>query len=163
MIIIDMAEDRSSVTVQLVSEQAQEQLASSFAKYATPGLVIFLRGDLGTGKTTFARGFLRGLGYQGIVKSPTYTLVEPYTLSSGIQCYHFDLYRLADGEELEFSGGRDYFDDNSISLVEWPEKAEDYLPLADIELELSYCDSGRQAIFFAGSQTGKQLMLQVFP
>ncbi len=159
----DKTYDHYCVTRQLTSEAMQEALAGDFAKYARPGLVIVLRGELGTGKTTFTRGFLRGLGYQGVVKSPTYTLVEPYEIEAGFQCYHFDLYRLADGEELEFSGGRDYFDDNAICLVEWPEKAEGYLPRADIEVDLSYLSQGRQAIIFAGSERGKQLMLQVFP
>jgi len=121
----------------LKDEEAQLKLAASIAKQTKAGCVIFLEGDLGAGKTTFVRGFLQSLGFTGNVKSPTYTLVEPY-LISGQQIYHFDLYRLGEPDELEYAGGRDYFDEESICLIEWPEKAAGYLPVADVLCQLSY-------------------------
>lgn len=141
----------------LADEASQEKLAAEFARHADAGTVIFLQGDLGTGKTTFVRGFLRGLGYQGNVKSPTYTLVEPYT-QGGKQVYHFDLYRLAEPDELEYAGGRDYFDGKSICLVEWPEKAEGYLPVADLQCHLRYENAGRQLECQANSAAGEKIL-----
>lgn len=147
----------------LESEQDLEALAADFAKHSSRDLVIFLQGNLGAGKTTFARGFLRGCGVTGIVKSPTYTLVEPYRLDGGRMCYHFDLYRLGDAEELEFTGARDYFDGDSVCLVEWPDKASGFLPVPDIICQLEYQQKGRRASFQAGSSKGKEVMLHVFP
>ncbi len=121
----------------LKNEAAQLSLASLIAAKTGSGSVIFLRGELGTGKTTLVRGFLQSLGFEGNVKSPTYTLVEPYLIDKQ-QIYHFDLYRLGTPDELEYAGGRDYFDGESICLIEWPEKAEGYLPEADIICSLSY-------------------------
>lgn len=137
-------------------------LAARFAKNSSRDLVIFLQGDLGAGKTTFARGFLRGCGFEGIVKSPTYTLVEPYELGDGKMCYHFDFYRLINAEELEFTGARDYFDGRSTCLVEWPEKAEGFLPTPDIDCQLEYHQQGRRASFSGLTDKGRQVMLRVF-
>jgi len=136
------------------------RLAQTWLKQAgSQGLVIWLRGDLGAGKTTFARGFLRGLGYQGVVKSPTYTLVEPYEPAPGRFCYHFDLYRLADAEELEFTGARDYFDADSVSLIEWPEKAAACLPVADLDCSLVLQNRGREITLQAGTDRGQTLLI----
>ncbi|HED33606.1 MAG TPA: tRNA (adenosine(37)-N6)-threonylcarbamoyltransferase complex ATPase subunit type 1 TsaE [Gammaproteobacteria bacterium] len=127
----------AEVSFFLKDEVEQLSLGSSIADRTPPGSVIFLQGELGAGKTTLVRGFLQSLGFDGNVKSPTYTLLEPYLIDNQ-QIYHFDLYRLGTPDELEYAGGRDYFDGESICLVEWPEKAEGYLPEADIICSLNY-------------------------
>lgn len=118
---------------------------------------VFLQGELGAGKTTLSRGILRAYGYQGAVKSPTYTLVEPYELG-GTQVHHFDLYRLGDPEELEFIGARDLFSEDSLCLVEWPSRGEGWLPLADLTVTLSVVGTGREANVVAGTPHGDHVL-----
>lgn len=124
------------------------------------GLVIFLEGDLGMGKTTLSRGVIRGLGHSGAVKSPTYTLVEPY---EEVQppAYHFDLYRLANPEELEYMGIRDYLNGESLCLIEWPERGAGVLPEPDLEIRLEAKDGGRSLVLAARSEAGAGLLKQL--
>lgn len=119
--------------------------------------IIYLQGELGTGKTTLVRGFLRGLGFQGRVKSPTYTLVEPYDID-GRPVFHFDLYRVTDGEELEQFGIRDYFAEGAICLVEWPDRAPQTLPVPDLWLILDYAASCHTVTFKACSEQGRKAL-----
>lgn len=116
---------------------------------------IYLEGELGAGKTTLTRGILRAYGYKGAVKSPTYTLIEPYELE-GRRIYHLDLYRLSDPEELEFIGGRDVLDDDALCLVEWPSRGEGWLPQADLTIHLTVASTGRLATLEGHSQRGQQ-------
>ncbi len=116
-------------------------------------MVIYLRGELGAGKTTLARGILRGLGYAGRVKSPTYTLVEVYKLSR-LYLYHFDFYRLEDRDGWLDAGFRDYFDEGAVCLVEWPEKAGGTLPPADLDVHLAIEGDGRVATLVGHTDAG---------
>ena len=140
--------------VNLPDEEATLALGHALAAGAQPGRVVHLIGDLGAGKTTLARGFLRGLGYAGRVKSPTYTLVEPYTVSS-LHLYHFDFYRLKNEAEWLSSGFREYFDPHSLCLVEWPERAGASLPPPDLAVTLRFSGEGRQATITAHSPSGR--------
>lgn len=144
-----MTSEKTNQTLHIPDENAMMQLGGKIAEQFPDGGIVLLKGDLGAGKTTLVRGLLRHLGFQGIVKSPTYTLVEPYKLAER-RVYHFDLYRLGDPEELEYIGGRDYWDSDSLCLIEWPEKALDYLPQADLELHISYNKSGRSVEIVKG-------------
>lgn len=116
--------------------------ADKFASDVQLPLVIWLAGDLGAGKTTFARGFIHALGYKGRVKSPTYGLLEQYQLES-LQVLHMDLYRIGDPGELEFLGLVDLLDDNTIVLIEWPENGGRWLPKPDFIFEFAYASPGR--------------------
>ncbi|MBT4836925.1 MAG: tRNA (adenosine(37)-N6)-threonylcarbamoyltransferase complex ATPase subunit type 1 TsaE [Methylococcales bacterium] len=123
-------------------EESLADFARQISKKILPGSIVFLQGDLGVGKTTFVRKYLLALGFKGHVKSPTYSIVESYQLSQ-IQVAHFDLYRLSDGEELEYMGFREYLDAQSICFIEWPEKASGFLPEADMVISLEYHQQGR--------------------
>ena len=141
----------------LSDEAATLALGAMLAKALTPGLTIYLDGELGAGKTTLIRGALRGLGYQGKVKSPTYTLVELYTVSS-LYLYHFDFYRFADPSEWVDAGFREHFNPDTVCFVEWPEKAGEYLPIPDVRIVLSVVDTGRSLHLNAESEAGKKCL-----
>ena len=137
---------------------AGHNLASAVAPFiaAAPGaIVIYLHGRLGAGKTTLCRGFLRGFGHEGSVKSPTYTLVEPYHPPGG-EVYHFDLYRLKDPAELDYLGVEEYFRHGSVCLLEWPEKGEERIPLPDLSLTLLPHAAGRNLQLAGCSERGKK-------
>ena len=126
-----------------------------------PGrLLVYLEGDLGTGKTTLVRGILRGLGHQGPVRSPTYTLIEPYELA-GRDVNHCDLYRLRHPSELDELGIRELRTPRSLLLVEWPERAEGRLGEPDISLQLGYLDQGRMVEIVAGSDGGRRVLARL--
>lgn len=134
-------------TRELADEAATLQAGRDFAKQLSAGMTVYLHGDLGAGKTTFVRGVLQGLGHEGKVKSPTYTLVEPYELAN-FQLYHFDLYRFTDEYEWDAAGFSEYFNEMSVCMVEWPEKAGTLLPKPsfDVELKLPNAQLNQQSI-----------------
>ena len=131
----------ASLFLDLPDEAATLALGAGLGRALAPGLTIWLRGDLGAGKTTLTRGLLRELGFSGRVKSPTYTLVELYEFTR-FNLYHFDLYRFADPDEWEGAGFREYFNPASVCLVEWPDKAGGLLPVPDVAVELEFFDDG---------------------
>jgi tRNA threonylcarbamoyladenosine biosynthesis protein TsaE len=138
----------------LATEDDTLALGRALAPLLVPGMVLHLRGDLGAGKTTLARGILQGLGHQGRVKSPTYTLVEPYQFSR-LYLYHFDFYRFESPQELDDAGLRECFGAHALCLVEWPEKAGAKLPAADLTLAMYVAGSGRRVEVSAAGVAGK--------
>lgn len=143
----------SDYAQRLVDEQATLMLGARLAPCLAGGAVLYLHGDLGAGKTTFTRGIMRGLGMNGTVKSPTYTLVESYDLAHST-VYHFDLYRLADAEELEFMGIRDYDLQGAIIIIEWPELGKGFLPAPDLDIEIRHAGEQRRLHLTVRSERG---------
>ncbi|CAI8965737.1 N(6)-L-threonylcarbamoyladenine synthase, TsaE subunit [Pseudomonas sp. IT-196MI5] len=144
----------SEVTLYLADEQAMSDFGARIARITQGHGLIFLEGNLGMGKTTLSRGIIRGLGHAGAVKSPTFTLVEPYEIGD-IRAFHFDLYRLVDPEELEYLGIRDYFEDDALCLIEWPEKGAGFLPKPDLTITISPQDSGRSLNILSQGSRGE--------
>jgi len=144
----------SEVTLYLADEQAMNDLGARIARVTQGHGLIFLEGNLGAGKTTLSRGIIRGLGHVGAVKSPTFTLVEPYEIGD-IRAFHFDLYRLVDPEELEYLGIRDYFEDDALCLIEWPDKGAGFLPKPDLTITISPQDSGRSLKILSQGSRGE--------
>ncbi|MCG6932343.1 MAG: tRNA (adenosine(37)-N6)-threonylcarbamoyltransferase complex ATPase subunit type 1 TsaE [Gallionella sp.] len=143
----------------LDDESATIALAGRLAKRLRPGMVIFLHGDLGAGKTTLVRGIMNAMGYSGRIKSPTYTLVEPYHIN-GLDLRHFDLYRLNDEAEWEAAGFRDEFDGRNIFLIEWPEKAMGFIPKADIDITFEILPDGRDVGIKGNTPSGRECLEQ---
>jgi len=153
-----------AMTIDLPDEDATHQLATRLAPMlcgthpSLPDLPaggrIHLRGDLGAGKTTFARGLLRAAGIKGRIKSPSYALLESYNLSN-LHFYHLDFYRFSDSLEWIDAGFRDILDDANVVLIEWPERAGNVLPPPDLDVHLDYTSSGRQAVLVAHSEKGR--------
>lgn len=146
--------------LRLADEDRQVALGECLGKALEGEGRVYLEGTLGAGKTTLTRGILRAHGHRGAVKSPTYTLVEPYELD-GQRIHHFDLYRLGDPEELEFIGGRDLLDDGALCIVEWPQRGEGWLPPPDLRIHLTLADEGREARIEAGSDRGRRALARL--
>jgi tRNA threonylcarbamoyladenosine biosynthesis protein TsaE len=149
--------------VALADEAATQRLGTALAQAlpeGSPAWLLGLSGDLGAGKTTLARALLRALGVAGPVRSPTYTLVEPYALARG-ECLHLDLYRLADPAELDFLGLDEQYATSSLWLVEWPERAVERLPPMDLCLQLCRAGAGRQAVLTSATPRGRDWWQQV--
>ena len=143
--------------IELADETAMVAFGQAISALIKNPMVITLQGQLGAGKTTLSRGILQGLGHCGSVKSPTYTLVEPYRLPAG-QVFHFDLYRIIDAEELEYMGFSEYLAEALLCLIEWPERGQGFLPQADVAIEISHSGEGRCVTLTAYSKVGEQLI-----
>jgi tRNA threonylcarbamoyladenosine biosynthesis protein TsaE len=144
----------------VTTSEAMQNLGAELAKICNSNCIIFFSGDLGVGKTTLVRGFLRAFGVKTPVKSPSFTLLEPYFIDHK-KIYHFDFYRLFDPEELEFIGARDYFNCNSICLVEWPERGHDMLPRPDLICRIIFTVDGRMVEFVSVSSKGVKILEQL--
>ncbi len=146
-----------ALKVELPDERATLALGAVLATTLEPGFTIYLRGELGAGKTTVIRGLLRALGHQGIVRSPTYTLVEVYAVSR-LDLHHFDFYRFHDSREWIDAGFRESFNGRNVSLIEWPERAGGLLPPADVEIALELHGTGRSAVLTSSSIRGQKCL-----
>lgn len=148
----------------LPDETHTDALGASLSQVLAPGLVLYLHGDLGAGKTALTRALLHAAGYAGRVKSPTYTLAEPYEITIDRQqltMTHFDLYRMSSPEEFLDAGFREHFNEKSICIVEWPEKGEPVLPAPDINITLTVSKSGRDVELRALSDKGNQCLARL--
>ena len=149
------------LTAHLKDEAGTLALGAALARALVPGLTIYLHGDLGSGKTALTRALLHAAGHTGHVKSPTYTLAEPYTIQLhdiDVDVIHFDLYRMISADDFLDAGFREYFNDSNICIVEWPEKADGVLPPADIDIFLTVAGAGREVELAAHSDQGFQCL-----
>lgn len=143
------------------TEKKMLMLGSKLACHCLSGSIIYLHGELGAGKTTLVRGFLRELGYQGTVKSPTYTLIESYEFKDGLHIYHLDLYRLEKPSTLKDIGLSDYLNSDSICLIEWPEKAGKLLPVATLHCYIEVISTGRKINLISEGEIGNSVLNQL--
>ncbi|HNC52214.1 MAG TPA: tRNA (adenosine(37)-N6)-threonylcarbamoyltransferase complex ATPase subunit type 1 TsaE [Accumulibacter sp.] len=150
-------DNQSTLTVQLADEAATAALGRQLAPLLQPGMIVWLDGDLGAGKTTLVRSLLRARNHSGPVRSPTYTLIEIYVISR-IYWYHFDFYRFNFPEEFLDAGLGEYFRDDAVCLVEWPEKAAGYLPAADLVIRFHFAGNGRTLDVVACSEEGQECL-----
>jgi tRNA threonylcarbamoyladenosine biosynthesis protein TsaE len=141
----------------LPDESSSETLAARLATCLTSPLVLTFSGELGAGKTTFIRGMLRALGIKTAIKSPTFSLIESYQCQDW-QIHHFDLYRIDDEAELEYIGFRDYFVDDCLCCIEWPERANNSLDCVDLNFAFTICESGRLLTIQAASTAGERIL-----
>lgn len=149
----------------LNDEAGTAALGAALARALTPGLTIYLHGDLGAGKTALTRALLHAAGHAGHVKSPTYTLVEPYTVvieGRPLDVLHFDLYRMASPEEFLDAGFREHFNLHNVCIIEWPEKAGPLLPTPDINVSLEVSGQGRNVELQALSEQGSQCLDRLY-
>lgn len=145
----------------LACEQSTQDFAAGMAGHLTFPVVCYFKGEIGSGKTSFIRALLQALGVAGAIKSPSYSIVESYSLTDGM-AHHFDLYRIHDEEELEDLGWRDYFEmSDTIVCLEWPERASNVLPIPDLMLELVQEGAGRRLVCTAHSAPGSALLIRL--
>ena len=157
--LIQSADDSCArLQAHLADEKDTETLGTTLAAVLSPGLRIWLQGNLGMGKTTLTRGVLRGLGHEGKVKSPTYTLIEPYVVSR-LDLYHFDFYRFNSPEEYLDAGLDEYFAGEGVCIVEWPDKALPYLPSPDVEIRLEPMENGRFVEISGNTEAGQTCVI----
>jgi tRNA threonylcarbamoyladenosine biosynthesis protein TsaE len=149
-----MAGHHNLLQLTLATESATTAFGAALAPLLAAGMVVFLSGELGAGKTTLVRGLLRALGVTERIKSPTYTLVEPYVISR-LYLYHFDFYRFSHSDELVEAGFRDYFNRDAVCLVEWPEKAGGQLPAPDLRMVMEVDGDGRRITVSADTEAGE--------
>ena len=147
----------SERTINIGDVADMERLGARLATGLHAGTLIYVRGPLGAGKTTLVRGALHSLGHRGSVKSPTFTLVEPYVFDR-LTVYHFDLYRLKDPEELEFMGIRDYLRGTGACLIEWPELGKNVLPEPDLDVMIEPVSHGRTVVLTAHNDLGRAIL-----
>jgi tRNA threonylcarbamoyladenosine biosynthesis protein TsaE len=150
----------AQITRQLATEAETLALGATLAVGLKPGMIVYLIGELGAGKTTLARGILHALGVTDRVKSPTYTLVEPYTISS-LYLYHFDFYRLKHPNEWVDAGLREHFNSTALCLIEWPDKAGEQLPAPDVTIEMAVAGDGRSVTVSAETEAGRNCLMRL--
>jgi tRNA threonylcarbamoyladenosine biosynthesis protein TsaE len=150
-------DSNKTICLELVNEKASEDFARLLASLLKPALILGFTGEIGTGKTTLIRAMLKQLGIKSAIKSPTFSLVESYTCDTML-IHHFDLYRIAHEDELDYLGFRDYFTKNSVSCIEWAEHAGNTLPKIDIQFNLSIKGAGREVLICALSAAGERIL-----